>query len=73
MNQIIQEKDEDINQRNMELNQIEEKFTNIIYTLGQEICYHKIRAKDQLELKQELRTNTETPAYIKALMQDYNQ
>ena len=73
MNHIIEEKEEEINQRNMELNEIEEKFTNIIYTLGQEICYHKIKAKDQQQIKQEIRNNTETPAYIKALMQDVNQ
>lgn len=67
---VIKEKEEELVEREREMGEIEEKFTGIIYALGQELCYLRIGAVDQEEIKENLGCNTETPAYIKALMFD---
>ena len=67
---IVQEKEDEIQERQQELNEIEDKFTNIIYSLGQDLCYFKIKDRDEEEIKDNLVVSTETPAYIKALFFD---
>jgi hypothetical protein len=43
---LVQEKEDEIQERQQELNEIEDKFTNIIYSLGQDLCYFKIKDRD---------------------------
>ncbi len=64
---LIQEKEDEIQERQQELNEIEDKFTNIIYSLGQDLCYNKIKNMDDDEIKDNMMVSTDTPAYIKAL------
>ena len=67
---LVQDKEDEVQERQQELNEIEDKFTNIIYSLGQDLCYFKIKDRDDEEIKENILVSTETPAYIKALFFD---
>lgn len=43
---VIREKEEELVERERDLGEVEEKFTGIIYALGQEMCYLKLKGSD---------------------------
>jgi len=49
---------------------VEERFTSVIYSLGQELCYLRMRGREDAEVRNSVRVDTEVPAYVKALLFD---
>lgn len=67
---MILEKEADLMDKQSEISEIEDKFTSILYTLGQELSRLRLLKDQVYELKHGIGWEIETPSYLKALMME---
>lgn len=67
---MLEEREEQILEKQQEVGEIQEKFTSILLTLSQEVAMGRRLGGEWHELKRTLTNDSDTPAYIKALQFD---
>ena len=67
---MLVDREGELMERNNEIADIEEKFTNILYTLGQDLANVRHKKREGEEVLHNTPTEPDTPSYLKALMMD---
>ena len=70
LSKMLVDREGELVERNNEIADIEEKFTNILYTLGQDLANVRVKSKEGEEVMNNMPTEPDTPSYLKALMMD---
>ena len=68
LSKMLVDREGELVDRNNEIADIEEKFTNILYTLGQDLANLKIKNRESEEVMRSVPSEPETPSYLKALL-----